>query len=341
MIRRRFFYRSSAIIATSLAAMVPKPYAKAATKKEKKETRAATVAKPTHKPAGAGDPPKSSSSTSSTPSILNPVGVNEPFTPLIPTPYGPITPLGPAKPSTPPEPQMVLQDKGPYPWRENIVTTTFWIGETAAKNNPVPNDKSSWDVNWAKNYGGTDAPEKGARSGFLPANFTPGQNPFYVALPYNDVQKGGHKPEAQKVIPWFKREFKGDGRSVLKGRWIAIRYKDRVAYAQWEDCGPFRTDHFNYVFGNERPKPNLNKGAGLDVSPAVRDYLGMASTDVTDWKFVEFEEVPRGPWSTHGENNTFVLKDRIESVRMAEGLKTEPASQISPVRRGPSIEQIE
>jgi hypothetical protein len=176
-------------------------------------------------------------------------------------------------------------------------------------------------MNWAKNYGGTDSPERASRQGFLPASFTPGQNPFYVALPYNDLQAGGHKPEASQVIPWFKREFKGSGRTVLKGRWIAIRFKDRVAYAQWEDCGPFRTDHHAYVFGNERPKPNLNKGAGLDVSPAVRDYLGMASTDVTDWKFVEFEEVPRGPWSTHGENNTFVLKDRIDTIRMAEAEK--------------------
>ena len=71
----------------------------------------------------------------------------------------------------------------------------------------------------------------------------------------------------------------------------------KTAYAQWEDAGPFRTDHWQYVFGNERPKPNLNKGAGLDVSPAVRDYLGMQDTDVTDWKFVEFKEVPRGPWA--------------------------------------------
>jgi hypothetical protein len=42
----------------------------------------------------------------------------------------------------------------------------------------------------------------------------------------------------------------------------------------------------------------LNKGAGLDVSPAVRDYLQLNETDVTDWRFVEFSEVPRGPWST-------------------------------------------
>jgi hypothetical protein len=82
--------------------------------------------------------------------------------------------------------------------------------------------------------------------------------------------------------------------------------------------GPFRTDYWQYVFGNERPKPNLNKGAGLDVSPAVRDYLGLSETDVTDWRFVEFSEVSRGPWSTLGENNTFVISDRKTGRQLAE-----------------------
>jgi hypothetical protein len=75
------------------------------------------------------------------------------------------------------------------------------------------------------------------------------------------------------------------------------------------------------VFGNERPKPNLNKGAGLDVSPAVRDYLGLNETDVTDWRFVDFSEVPRGLWSTLGENNTFVINGRKKSEKVAEGLR--------------------
>src|SRR5947207_1759582 len=117
-------------------------------------------------------------------------------------------------------------------------------------------------------------------------------------------------PEAPRVVPWFKEAYQGPGVSTCKGRWVAIRKGNRTVYAQWEDAGPFRTDHWQYVFGNERPKPNLNKGAGLDVSPAVRDYLGLNETDATDWKFVEFSEVPRGPWSTLGENNTFVVNDR-------------------------------
>ena len=197
-----------------------------------------------------------------------------------------------------------------YPWRTQIVTTTFWVGESTTKNNPVPNRSSCWDPVWARNYGGTDDPDRGRRSNYIPVKFTPKQNPFYCALPYNDTEHGQTKPEAYKVIPWFKKSFQQSGHSVLKDRWIAIRFKGKTAYAQWEDAGPFRTDHWQYVFGNERPKPNLNKGAGLDVSPAVRDYLGMNDTDVTDWRFVDFSEVPNGPWAQYGSNNTFVLNAR-------------------------------
>jgi hypothetical protein len=212
--------------------------------------------------------------------------------------------------------------EGVYPWKQGIVTTTFWIGEKPTKNNPTPNHASSWDPKWAENYGGTDTPVRAERVNFVPKDFAPRQNPFYIALPYNDVSMGQHKPEAAAMIPWFKQAYQGPGKSVLKGRWVAIRRGDKVAYAQWEDCGPFRTDHAAYVFGNERPKPNLNKGAGLDVSPAVRDYLGMADTDVTDWKFVEYKDVPNGPWTTHGDNNPFVLQKRIDTLRVAEGIRT-------------------
>jgi hypothetical protein len=197
-----------------------------------------------------------------------------------------------------------------YPWKRQIVTTVFWIGERPTANNPVPNYKSSWDARWAQNYGGLDHPDASQRRNYIPARFVPRQNPFYVALPYNDVTRGTTKPEARKAIPWFKQAFERPGKSVLKGRWVAIKRGKRICYAQWEDCGPFRTDHWQYVFGNQRPLPNLNQGAGLDVSPAVRDYLGMGGKDVCDWKFVEARDVPPGPWTRHGDNNTFVLQRR-------------------------------
>jgi len=53
----------------------------------------------------------------------------------------------------------------------------------------------------------------------------------------------------------------------------------------------------------------------------VREYLGLKQTDVTDWRFVDFSEVPRGQWSTLGENNTFVINGRKKSVKVAEELK--------------------
>jgi hypothetical protein len=205
-----------------------------------------------------------------------------------------------------------------YPWKRGIVTTVFWVGERPTANNPVPNYKSSWDVRWAQNYGGLDNPDPSQRKNYSPARFTPRQNPFYVALPYNDVTRGTTKSEARRAIPWFKQAFERPGKSVLKGRWVAIKRGGRICYAQWEDCGPFRTDHWQYVFGNQRPLPNLNQGAGLDVSPAVRDYLMMGGKDVCDWKFVEARDVPAGPWTKYGDNNTFVLQRRGANLFMVD-----------------------
>lgn len=206
-----------------------------------------------------------------------------------------------------------------YPWKARIVTTVFWIGEQPARHNLVPNRTSAWDKQWTQSYGGFDDPNPAHRSDYIPVRFTPRQNPFYCALPYNDKARTGHRPEAPRVVPWFKDAYQGPAISTCKDRWVAIRKGDRIAYAQWEDSGPFRTDHWQYVFGNERPKPSLNGGAGLDVSPAVRDYLRLKQTDVTDWRFADFSEVSRGPWSTFGENNTFVINSRKKSVKFVEG----------------------
>jgi hypothetical protein len=67
---------------------------------------------------------------------------------------------------------------------------------------------------------------------------------------------------------------------VCKGHWLDIRTGTKICYAQWEDVGPFYTDSAAYVFGDGRPSPNVNHGAGVDVSPAVRDYL---DSDLLAW----------------------------------------------------------
>src|ERR1700758_2895360 len=60
-----------------------------------------------------------------------------------------------------------------FPWKTNIVTTVFWVGEQAGGNNPVPNYKSAWDANWTTNYGGFDNPEPGSRRNYIPVAFIP------------------------------------------------------------------------------------------------------------------------------------------------------------------------
>jgi hypothetical protein len=198
-------------------------------------------------------------------------------------------------------------------WKENIVATTFWIGEPTSHRSPS-NNGSAWDSEWMAHYGGEDSPTQ--RVDFLPKGFTPRQNPFYIALPYSDVSHGHTKPEAAQVIPWFKNSFSQNGRSTLKDRWVAIRRGARVCYAQWEDAGPFRTDHWQYVFGNERPLSNQNHDAGIDLSPAVRDFLNIGGLDSVDWKFVEFSDVPVGPWTRLGHNNPFVQQITNSTTRV-------------------------
>jgi hypothetical protein len=56
----------------------------------------------------------------------------------------------------------------------------------------------------------------------------------------------------------------------------------------------------------------------LDVSPAVRDYLGLQPTDVTDWQFVNTQDVPPGPWRSYGENNHFVIARRLAEQRLVQ-----------------------
>ena len=105
-------------------------------------------------------------------------------------------------------------------WKENIVATTFWIGEPTKSGSPS-NTRSAWDSGWMAHYGGEDSPTQ--RVDFLPNRFIPRQNPFYIALPYSDVSHGHTKPEAAQIIPWFKSSFSQSGRSILKDRWVAIR----------------------------------------------------------------------------------------------------------------------
>lgn len=170
-----------------------------------------------------------------------------------------------------------------YYLHKNISVTLFWAGEKASEENTnIPNISSAWDDMWMQNYGGIDTPDD--RDGYNPSSFIPDENPFYFALPYNDYDINGNK--------------KTDGycKSTCKNRWIKIVKGDSVAYAQWEDVGPFGENDVDYVFGTSTPQNQINNSAGLDVSPTLRDYLHLNDIDTVSWTFVDEGDVEDGPW---------------------------------------------
>lgn len=176
----------------------------------------------------------------------------------------------------------------------DIVTTIFWAGEGAdASNAYISNAPSAWDEIWSEHFGGVDDP--GRRNGFSPAGFTPRENPFYFALPYSDYDAQGRRKASANRCSQYSGVSSPDT-SWCKNAWIKITKGGKAAYAQWQDVGPMETDDTAYVFGSARPaNTNLSK-AGLDVSPAVRDYLGLRDVDSTSWQFVTPGAVPAGPW---------------------------------------------
>jgi hypothetical protein len=188
------------------------------------------------------------------------------------------------------------ESKKGYPLHENINVTVFWIGEEGNVGNGfIPNTESSWDNSWVEHFGGVDDPDN--RDGYYPSGFTPLENPFYFALPYNDFDnEGNRKVNADNVVYWADSQDWDDTESMCKNRWIKIVKNGRMAYAQWEDVGPFWDDDYDYVFGINKPKTDSEGVAGLDVSPAVRDYLKLSDFDTVSWQFVDAELVPGGPW---------------------------------------------
>lgn len=183
----------------------------------------------------------------------------------------------------------------PKPQYKEATTTLFWVGEESnAENDFIANHESYFDSFWLEHYGGIDSPAP--RCGFLPCAFLPRENPFYFALPYGERDEEGNLKSSVERIPWYRPISLADNQSLLKNVWIEIRYGDRVCYAQWQDVGPFETDDFDYVFGASPPKNTFGVSAGLDISPATWDCLGLKTNDVTAWRFVPDSQVPPGPW---------------------------------------------
>lgn len=178
-----------------------------------------------------------------------------------------------------------------YPWHHNVTATVFWVGEEADQSNGfIHNNSSTWVRDWVGAFGGVDDPN--SRCGYAPCGFVPHENPFYAALPYNDLQPNCQPKDSQASIYWFQGNTPA-GQSLLKNRWIEIKNGNQVAYAQLQDAGPFGEDDVNYVFGHARPK---EKRAGLDLSPAAANYISLNMKGEVSWRFVDEHQVPDGDW---------------------------------------------
>lgn len=208
------------------------------------------------------------------------------------------------------------QGKAPkrvYPVHTGITATVFWIGEPKGNGSSENNAVSAYDDAWQEHYGGYDdhTSQRRAPTYCNGLGFRPKQNPFYLDLPFDDINNAKAKAMREQVVPWaadYRRELAGSVPfSIMKNRWVKIWRKagdtTYTAYGQIADAGPYAYNDAAYVFGthDERPRSRRAKNAGMDVSPALRDYLrfdGINNADNhVDWQFVEREDVPTGPWT--------------------------------------------
>jgi hypothetical protein len=219
--------------------------------------------------------------------------------------------------------------KGPkniYPWKTNIITTIFWIGEGSTPISSTTNEASAWDEDWRSSNSGSDSPND--RSGYASGRHAATVNPFYVALPFNDL---AFPDKTNRWLPagWSRPSRNGKQVSACKDRWVEIKTEDgtgHTCYAQWEDVGPLRYDHAEYVFGSQRPDTYTR--AGLDVSPAVAQYLNVNEKNrLTRWRFVDDEDVPPGVWLKYDEQA--VLYKALHELKDTTASRTLPIQRAS------------
>jgi hypothetical protein len=150
-----------------------------------------------------------------------------------------------------------------------------------------------------------------AANGFFPSQATPLENPFYLDLPYDDLNDEAGFAMRCDTIPWaddpgYAGHCNDAEFSYMKNHWVAITGPNgATCYGQIEDAGPSHDDLYHdaaYVFGatNAQPVQGQFNNAGMDVSPALNGCLGFADLDGEDdrvsWQFVDEVDVPDGPW---------------------------------------------
>ncbi|HZQ80505.1 MAG TPA: hypothetical protein VFB25_00860 [Gaiellaceae bacterium] len=250
-------------------------------------------------------------------------------------------------PSAPVQP--VAAPAGSSPLHTNIVATTFWVGEIFdADLSDGSQACSTYDSEWAYHWsggadvgtdpstdcagapiGGCDGVPSGtgssftcatqkrtAANGYFPTDPSvhPAQNPFYVDLPFDDVNDPVAFRERCQVIPWADQFPAADCAratfSYMKNHWVQITGPNgNTCYGQVEDAGPSSGSAYHdatYVFSTTDARPankkysgDATQGDGMDVSPALNGCLGFKELDGDDdhvaWRFVDAP--PAGPWT--------------------------------------------
>jgi hypothetical protein len=253
-----------------------------------------------------------------------------------------------------PAPVVPAATGGTYPLHTNIVSTTFWVGEifnaSLADGSQVC---STFNGQWAFAHtginlgtvpssasgcagsivGGCDGVSSGsgasfkcateardASNGYFPKTAPkPLENPFYLDLPYDDVNDATAFAQRCSMIPWAAADNAATGvnhcadssYSYMKNHWVQLTGPNgNTCYGQVEDAGPSSGSLYHdagYVFGSTDARPankqfsgDSSQGAGADVSPALNGCLGFASldgdSDHVSWRFVDRANVPAGPW---------------------------------------------
>lgn len=204
-----------------------------------------------------------------------------------------------------------------YPVHTNVVATTFWVGEILDPNADDGSQVvSTYDDQWLAHYGGCDGVRNAGKcetetrtsdNDYFPQTMKPLENPFYLDLPFDDINNQDAFSQRGNVIPWandpgYLGLSKDTNISFMKNRWVRISRGSNVCYGQIEDAGPAEYNDSAYVFGSDDARPRSKKfnGAGMDVSPALNGCLGFTQLDGTkdrvNWQFVEEGAVPEGPW---------------------------------------------
>ncbi len=206
-------------------------------------------------------------------------------------------------------------DAGIGPLHTGIISTTFWVGEIFDPNASDGSQMlSTYDGSWYAHFGGCDGVSKAgkcatekrtAATGYFPTSMTPLENPFYLDLPYDDVNDSTGYKNRCAVIPWandpgYAGHCTDQGFSYMKNRWVKlIGPHGNACFGQIEDAGPARYHDSAYVFGSARPSSTKFNNAGMDVSPALNGCLGFSEldgqSDKVSWQFVS-SPAP-GPWT--------------------------------------------